>query len=94
MYLEKDAGIKAENIIILEKDQILGGALDGAGDEEKGFVVRGGRMHEMHYECYWELLSHIPSLEDPKVSVRDKLYEFNERFISKGQARLLKDGKK
>ena len=94
VYLEKDTGVPAKNIIILEKDQILGGALDGAGDPDKGFVVRGGRMHEMHYECYWELLSHIPSLEDQNVSVRDESYEFNERFISKGQARLLKDGKK
>ena len=94
VYLEKDTNVLAENIIILEKDQIAGGALDGAGDPEKGFVVRGGRMHEMHYECYWELLSHIPSLEDPEVSVRDESYEFNERFVSKGQARLLKEGKK
>ncbi len=94
VYLEKDTDVPAQNIFILEKDQILGGALDGAGDPDKGFVVRGGRMHEMHYECYWELLSHIPSLEDPKVSVRDESYEFNERFISKGQARLLKEGKK
>jgi oleate hydratase len=94
VYLEKDTNVAAKNIIILEKDQIAGGALDGAGDPEKGFVVRGGRMHEMHYECYWELLSHIPSLEDPEVSVRDESYEFNERFVSNGQARLLKDGKK
>ena len=94
VYLEKDTNVAAENIIILEKDQIAGGALDGAGDPEKGFVVRGGRMHEKHYECYWELLSHIPSLEDPEVSVRDESYEFNERFVSNGQARLLKDGKK
>ncbi len=94
VYLEKDTSVLANNIIILEKDQIAGGAMDGAGDTEKGFVVRGGRMHEMHYECYWELLSHIPSLEDSSVSVRDESYEFNERFISKSQARLLKDGKK
>ncbi|RLB47490.1 MAG: oleate hydratase [Deltaproteobacteria bacterium] len=94
VYLEKDAGVPGENIHILEKDRIVGGALDGAGEVEKGFVVRGGRMHEMHYECYWELLSHIPSLEDPSVSVRDESYEFNERFVSNGQARLLKDGKK
>ena len=94
VYLEKDAGVPAENIHILEKAKIVGGALDGAGDVEKGFVVRGGRMHEMHYECYWELLSHIPSLDDPNVSVRDESYEFNERFVSNGQARLLKDGKK
>ena len=93
-YLIKDAGVPGENIHILEKDKIAGGALDGAGEKEKGFVVRGGRMHEMHYECYWELLSHFPSLEDPDVSVRDESYDFNERFVSNGQARLLKDGKK
>lgn len=92
-YLIQDAGVPGENIHILEKDRILGGALDGAGDAEKGFVVRGGRMHEMHYECYWELLSHIPSLEDPTVSVRDESYEFSKRFVSNAQARLLKEGK-
>lgn len=64
VYLEKDAGVPGENIHILEKEHIAGGALDGTGETEKGFVVRGGRMHEMHYECYWELLSYIPSLED------------------------------
>jgi len=94
IYLEKDTDITTKNIIILEKSKIVGGALDGAGDPDRGFVVRGGRMHEKHYECYWELLSHIPSLENPEVSVRDESFEFNERFVSKGQARLLKAGKK
>jgi len=94
VYLEKDAGMPGENIHILEKGNILGGALDGAGEVEKGFVVRGGRMHEMHYECFWELLSHIPSLEDKDISVRDECLDFNERFVTNGQARLLKDGKK
>ena len=41
VYLIKDAGVPGDNIHILEKDNILGGALDGAGDAEKGFVVRG-----------------------------------------------------
>jgi len=94
VYLVKDAGVPGESIHILEKDAIAGGACDGAGDPEKGFVVRGGRMHEMHYECYWDLLSHIPSLEDPKISVRDESFDFNKRFVSNAQARLLKDGKK
>lgn len=94
VYLERDAGVPGENIFILEKDRIAGGALDGTGEKEAGFVVRGGRMHEMHYECYWDLLSLIPSLEDPDISVRDESYEFNERFVSNGQARLLREGKK
>ena len=29
VYLEKDTSVASENIIILEKDQILGAALDG-----------------------------------------------------------------
>ena len=60
VYLVKDAGVSGENIFILEQDAILGGACDGSGDIETGFVVRGGRMHEKHYECYWDLLSCIP----------------------------------
>ncbi len=91
-YLERDAGVPGANIHILEKDSILGGALDGAGTNEDGFVVRGGRMHEMHYECYWDLLSNIPSLEDPDVSVTDESYAFNEKYVSNGMARLIKDG--
>jgi hypothetical protein len=33
-------------------------------------------------ECYWELLSHVPSLEDESISVRDESFEFNKRFVS------------
>jgi oleate hydratase len=36
VYLEKDVGISGENIHILEKDLIAGGATDGAGDKETG----------------------------------------------------------
>ncbi len=53
-YLEKDAGVSGENIHILEKDNIAGGALDGLGDEENGFVVRGGRMHDNTFLKYME----------------------------------------
>ncbi|WP_262710566.1 oleate hydratase [Aureibaculum algae] len=94
VYLVKDAKVPGKNIHILEKDNILGGALDGSGNKDDGFVVRGGRMHEKHYTCYWDLLSYIPSYDDPKISVRDESFEFNEKFVSNGQARLLKNGEK
>lgn len=93
-YLIKDAGVPAENIHILEQDAVLGGALDGSGDAENGFIIRGGRMHEEHFVCYWDLLSNIPSYDDPNVSVKDESFEFNSRYVSHAQARLLKDGKK
>ena len=92
-YLIDDAGVLGKNIRILEQDNILGGALDGDGGPEEGFVIRGGRMHEEHFTCYWDLLSDIPSLDDPAVSVKEETFEFNRRFVSNAQARLLRDGK-
>ncbi|HVO59345.1 MAG TPA: oleate hydratase, partial [Terriglobales bacterium] len=94
VYLEKDAGVPGRNIQILEKANLFGGALDGAGEADRGFVIRGGRMHELHYECYWDLLSYIPSYDDPNVSVKDESFDFNSRFVTNAQARLLRDGKK
>lgn len=93
-YLIKDAGVPGENIHIFEQGKVLGGALDGAGDPDTGFIIRGGRMHEEHFVCYWDLLSNIPSYDDPSISVKDEAFEFSSRFVSHAQARLLKDGKR
>ncbi len=94
VYLIQDVDMPAENIHILEQDDITGGALDGAGEPEQGFVIRGGRMHEEQYVCYWDLLSRIDSLEDPDVSIKDETFEFSKSFVSAAGARLLRDGKK
>ncbi|WP_455208027.1 oleate hydratase [Kaarinaea lacus] len=93
-YLVNDAGVPGKNIYIFEQDGILGGALDGAGDPDSGFVIRGGRMHEEHFVCYWDLLSNIPSYDDPDISVKEESFEFSSRFVSHAQARLLKNGKR
>jgi oleate hydratase len=94
VYLIKDVGVNPEHITIFEQSNITGGALDGSGSPEKGYVVRGGRMHEKEYRCYWDLLSNIPSYDNPDISVTQESMEFNERFVSHAQARLLKNGKK
>jgi len=94
VYLISDAGVPGENIHILEQDLVVGGACDGAGNVDEGFVVRGGRMQEAHYVCYWDLLSRIPSYDDPDISVRDECFAFNQLFVANAQARLLKDGQK
>lgn len=93
-YLIKDAGVPGENIHIFEQSNVLGGALDGSGDPENGFIIRGGRMHEKHFVCYWDLLSNIPSFDDPSISVKDESFEFSSRFVSHAQARLLRAGKR
>ncbi len=94
VYLINDAYVPANNIHILEQNTTLGGALDGCGDPDNGFVIRGGRMHEKHFVCYWDLLSHIPSYDDPAISVTDESFEFNARYVTHAQARLLKSGKR
>ncbi len=94
VYLIEDVGMPAGNIHILEQDDITGGALDGAGEPEEGFVIRGGRMHEKHFVCYWDLLSRIASLEDPNVSIKEESFEFNKRYVTDADARLLRDGKR
>ncbi|MEA3332756.1 MAG: oleate hydratase, partial [Pseudomonadota bacterium] len=93
-YLIKDAGVPGENIHILEQDDTPGGALDGSGDPENGYIIRGGRMHEEHFVCYWDLLSNIPSYIDPDISVKEESFNFSEQFVANAQARLLKNGKK
>lgn len=76
-YLIHDGHIKGENITILEKQKIIGGALDGAGNAEEGYVIRGGREMEEHYECSWDLFSKIPSIKNPGQSVLDEFRTIN-----------------
>jgi GNAT superfamily N-acetyltransferase len=58
--------------------RFLGGALDGLKVPEKGFVIRGGREMEDHFECLWDLFRSIPSLEIEDASVLDEFYWLNK----------------
>ena len=49
-FLIRDAQMSGERVTILEQQQVPGGALDGAKVPDKGFVVRGGREMEIHFE--------------------------------------------
>lgn len=94
VYLIRDAGMKGEQIHIIEGMHILGGSNDGAGDAEHGFVCRGGRMlNEETYENFWELFSTIPSLEYPGKSVTEEILSFDHAHPTCAKARLIdKDG--
>ncbi len=55
----------------LEELPKAGGSLDGENIPLKGYVVRGGREMENHFECLWDLFRSIPSLEiDNASSIR------------------------
>ena len=76
-FLIKDAKMDPSKIVFLEKDSIAGGALDGKLLSDLGYVARGGRETGHHFEVLWDLLSVIPSREDPDMSILDDLYYTN-----------------
>lgn len=82
-YLIRDGAFAGKDIHVLEEASVLGGSLDGAGSPDSGYVIRGGRMTTYEaYTCTFDLLSFIPSLGDPGISVKDEIYAFNQQFVS------------
>ena len=73
-YLVRDGQMAGERIHILEKDPIPGGACDGYQYTDIGYVMRGGREMDNHFECMWDLFRSIPSIETEGVSVLDEYY--------------------
>ena len=77
-YLVRDGQMAGERIHILEKDPIPGGACDGYQYTDIGYVMRGGREMDNHFECRWDLFRSIPSIETEGVSVLDEYYWLNK----------------
>ncbi len=78
-FLVRDGQMKGEHIHILEELNLPGGACDGINDSQKGFIIRGGREMENHFECLWDLFRSIPSLETEGASVLDEFYWLNKK---------------
>ena len=77
-FMIRDGRMAGERITILERLELPGGALDGIKEPKKGFVVRGGREMEDHFECLWDLFRSVPSLEVEDASVLDEFYWLNK----------------
>ncbi|MCX8521516.1 MAG: oleate hydratase, partial [Rhodoferax sp.] len=77
-FLIRDGQMPGNRITILEQQLLPGGALDGIKQPEKGFVIRGGREMEDHFECLWDLYRSIPSLEIDGASVLDEFYRLDK----------------
>ena len=89
-FMIRDGGLPGENISIFEANPLLGGSLDGAGNPETGYSLRGGRMLTTdNYECAWDLYKSIPSLTREGKTVFDETVEFNEKNRSYAMARLV-----
>ena len=77
-FLVRDAQLPGDRITIFEELALPGGSMDGILDEHKGFIIRGGREMEVHFETLWDLFRSVPSLTTPGGSVLDEMYEIHK----------------
>lgn len=94
-YLIRDGHVPGSNIHLFEESDQTGGSLDAHGIPENGYVMRGGRMFDEEAYTYtytYDLLSFIPSLNDSEKSVRDEIFEFNQKIKSHSHCRLVANG--
>lgn len=90
-FLIRDGDIPGHRITIFEESDRIGGALDGAGSPEDGFVLRGGRMLESKYVCTFALFDSIPTL-DMTRSVTAETLAWNQTMKTSSKSRLVRDG--
>src|ERR1035441_7679822 len=89
-FMIRDGGMDGSDITIFEAMPVAGGSLDGGGNPEVGYTLRGGRMLTTdNYECTWDLFKTIPSLGDAGRSVYEETVAFNERNVPDSKARLV-----
>ena len=53
-FLIRDGQMDGKRITIYEASKIAGGCLDGIKDPKEGYIFRGEREMEDHYECLWD----------------------------------------
>jgi len=87
--LIRDGDLLGQHITIYEELDRAGGALDGSGDPEHGYVLRGGRMIESKYLCTYDLFSSIPTL-DGTQTVTQEIFAWNEIIKTGSKARLVR----
>ena len=77
-FMVRDGQMKGEHIHVLEKDPLPGGACDGYKYQDIGYVMRGGREMDNHFECMWDLFKSIPSIVNPGETVFSEYYYLNK----------------
>ena len=78
-YLVRDGQMPGKRVHIFEKDPVAGGACDGYEFQNIGYVMRGGREMDNHFEVMWDLFRSVPSIETEGVSVLDEYYWLNKK---------------
>ena len=69
-YLVRDGQMKGEHVHVFEKNALAGGACDGY-KYDIGYVMRGGREMDNHFEVMWDMPPSIRLTETEGASVLD-----------------------
>ena len=93
-YLIRDGEALGTDIVIFESEEDFGGALDAHGSPQTGYFMSGSRMFEHHYNATLDLLSFIPSISDPHLSIKEETEKVEKDAEWHNKARLVnKEGK-
>jgi oleate hydratase len=92
-FMIRDGDVPGHNITIFEQLDNIGGSLDGTGNPETGYVLRGGRMIESKYVCTYELFSSIPTLDGSRT-VTQEIFDWNATMKTSSKSRLVRDGQR
>lgn len=89
-YFIRDGRIPGENITFIEQLHLEGGSMDGAGNVNDGYIIRGGREMDFSYENLWDLFQDIPAVELPEpYSVLDEYRLLNDNDPNYSKSRLI-----
>lgn len=77
-YLIRDAQMPADHITVFESLPLPGGSCDGIYDATRGYIMRGGREMDNHFECMWDLFRSIPSIVNPGETIFSEYYRLNK----------------
>lgn len=89
-FMIRDGRMNGSQITIFDKLPTHGGSTDGQRLEDGSYSLRGGRMLTTdHYESFWGLYEDIPSMTDPKKSVKQELIDFNKIYVANAKSRLI-----
>lgn len=89
-YLIRDSHMPGQNITILDADPVAGGSLDGAGDAETGYIMRGGRELSWTHENFWDVFHDVQAAGLPEgYSVLDDFRLLSDSDPNYSKARLM-----
>lgn len=91
-YLIRDGHMPPAHITVLEEMDIEGGSMDGAGNPEDGYLIRGGREMNWNYDTLWDMFQDVPAVELPEgYSVLDEYRLLNDNDPNYSKARLMRN---